>query len=376
MLTVKDNYKIYEKIESKLIYGSKLLVPNPFISIIIPTYKRYELLKYSIESAINQSNSEVEYEVIVIDNEPSEIEIDSERIVKTFSDNKILYYRNEKNIGMFGNWNRGIELARGEWVAFLHDDDLLDKDYIHRVFNLIINNKIKNIGGLVSPMRTILNDSSRSSMANKKHGSFRTFIKKFTKNKLTRLRPIDSQFLGNIYGPPTCGAIFKKQNLIELGGFDERHYPSSDWYFMYNFSKNYKLYLTNYFFGYYRIFDNESLNSTTLNKFLLQAIDFRKYLASTTLIGNILDRAFGNERYFQTLSWVRKLNNDSSLEFISISEKYGYSYRPLIQYIFQLTQRFYWIIKKMFTIILGWLICRTLITISSTLWMEDFYEIK
>ena len=32
------------------------------------------------------------------------------------------YYKNEKNIGMYGNWNRCIELSNGEYLTILNDD--------------------------------------------------------------------------------------------------------------------------------------------------------------------------------------------------------------------------------------------------------------
>ena len=59
-----------QKYPSHLIFGECGNNNDIFISIVIPTYKRPELLEYAIESAIRQECVEFKYEIIVVDNEP------------------------------------------------------------------------------------------------------------------------------------------------------------------------------------------------------------------------------------------------------------------------------------------------------------------
>jgi glycosyltransferase len=347
----ESKYDKYKNVKSDLICGNLDLISKPFISIIIPTYKRYSMLKFAIESAIIQKEPAVEYEIIIVDNESCQTESETERLVKAYNNKKILYYRNKENIGMFGNWNRGIELARGEWVAFLHDDDLLDVDYINKVLFLL--KRKKSIGAILSKYKIINSDSNQLPKEKEQSNFFKAFVEKQLRNKLLRLKPIDSQLLGNIYGAPTCGAIFRKKYLIAMGGFDENYFPSADWFFLYAFSKRFKLYKTNLSFGYYRFLENESLNPKTLKSFLEQSIEFRRYLSSTTMFGKILECFFSNERYFQTKEWIEKLNKNSIFEINVLNEEYGYSYRAKRQLLFRLIQRIYWYGKSVVSIILG-----------------------
>ena len=47
-----------------------------------------------------------------------------------------MYYKNEKILGMLGNWNRGIELARAPFVTYCHDDDMLLPSALSRLMEL------------------------------------------------------------------------------------------------------------------------------------------------------------------------------------------------------------------------------------------------
>lgn len=46
-------------------------------------------------------------------------------IVESIKDDRIHLYRNEKNLGMAGNWNRCVELAKGEYIKLICADDRL-----------------------------------------------------------------------------------------------------------------------------------------------------------------------------------------------------------------------------------------------------------
>ena len=48
-----------------------------------------------------------------------------------------MYMKNEENIGMFGNWNRALEVTRTKYVVLLHDDDWLTENYIETVINFL-----------------------------------------------------------------------------------------------------------------------------------------------------------------------------------------------------------------------------------------------
>jgi glycosyltransferase involved in cell wall biosynthesis len=63
-----------------------------------------------------------DYELVVVDNASEDNTPD---IVRSLRDSRIRYYRNVKNIGVAQNWNRCIDLARGEYITIFHDDDVM-----------------------------------------------------------------------------------------------------------------------------------------------------------------------------------------------------------------------------------------------------------
>jgi glycosyltransferase involved in cell wall biosynthesis len=98
---------------------------NPKVSVIIPTYNRGATVPRAIESVFAQTFSD--HEVIVVDDGSSD---DTERALgETFGD-RIRYYA-QTNQGASVARNRGIEEARGEWIAFLDSDDFWEKDKLN-----------------------------------------------------------------------------------------------------------------------------------------------------------------------------------------------------------------------------------------------------
>lgn len=100
--------------------------PESKVTIAIPTYNRSELLKTSLESALAQDY--LDYQVLVLDNASDD---DTEAVVRSFADSRITYVRNETNIGIFGNWQRTVELNTSPYLSILSDDDVLLPNFIH-----------------------------------------------------------------------------------------------------------------------------------------------------------------------------------------------------------------------------------------------------
>ena len=110
---------------------------NEFITIAIPCYNRIEYFHEAIEGALNQT---VPCRILVVDNaSPSD---DYERACSALADPRIRYVRNEKNLGMFGNWNRCVELAETPFVHILGDDDIVSVRYVE-VFMAALNENPK-----------------------------------------------------------------------------------------------------------------------------------------------------------------------------------------------------------------------------------------
>ena len=136
ILEIKDNFSIYKGIKSSLLWGNPSYCKKPKVSIIMPVFNHPDYFRKSLSSAINQDYTD-DYEIIVVDNnDQTDGPTSNQVIVEEFRNPKVLYYKNEKNIGMFGNWNRGIELARAPFVTYCHDDDMLLPSALSRLMEL------------------------------------------------------------------------------------------------------------------------------------------------------------------------------------------------------------------------------------------------
>jgi len=91
---------------------------GPHVSVVVPTYNRAGLLRPAIKSVLAQTFTD--YELIVVDDGSTD---DTEEILREFSDRRMRVVRSDVNQGAPQARNRGIEAARGEWVAFLDSDD-------------------------------------------------------------------------------------------------------------------------------------------------------------------------------------------------------------------------------------------------------------
>ncbi|HWK59238.1 MAG TPA: glycosyltransferase family A protein [Parapedobacter sp.] len=106
----------------------------PKFSVCIPAYKS-RFLSECIQSILGQSYADFEL-IVLNDCSPEPVE----EIVRSFSDTRIRYYQNERNMGairLTDNWNRCVALAEGEFVVIMGDDDRLESDYLEAFMALM-----------------------------------------------------------------------------------------------------------------------------------------------------------------------------------------------------------------------------------------------
>ena len=272
----KDSFKEIESIPSKLITGNPDLIKDARITICIPTYKRPDLLKEAIDSALNQKTAEP-YKVLVLDNEDVfDTETQTEKLLKNYNDPKLCYYKNIKNLGMGGNWNRCGQLVKTEYFCLLHDDDLLKDNFIDERLTEIKNkpgtdcfcNANEEFGSQYIPPAGV---KQRSKLTNT--------IKSIIKGKYIKCSHLfPNLVLGNYFGPPTCGITFKTNSFLSSNGFDNSLYPSLDWIFMINFSQRFNVIKSRKALGFYRIEVNESLLKTVQEGFTKQRLQITNFI--------------------------------------------------------------------------------------------------
>ena len=289
--SMTNHFERYKDIKSNLIVGEENPDATPLVTIAIPTYKRPKYLKEAIDSALNQKDFH-DYEVIVVDNDPDN-ESYTEKLISTYPKGKIKYYRNEKNIGMFGNWNRCIELSKGKWVSLLHDDDYLKDDFLATWHKVMQNNKsdyysfgFENLdpGKKIERKRLKFLNSGLLKLIKK----VLHFYEDGRNLKKTDL------FFGNfVYG--CLGLVIEKEKAMLCGGFNEDFYPRSDTAFwIQSFYKGISIYKHSKYkkVAMNRTEVSEGLRKTTILSMIDKQVDIARLIFGNK--DNLINRLFKN----------------------------------------------------------------------------------
>ena len=92
---------------------------TPFVSVLMPVFRTAEYLREAVDSMLAQTFDNFEL-IILNDCSPD----NSEEILDTYSDPRIVRYRGEKNQGLANVLNVGLNLARGKYIARMDSDDI------------------------------------------------------------------------------------------------------------------------------------------------------------------------------------------------------------------------------------------------------------
>jgi hypothetical protein len=122
-------------------YDAAFAVPEPLVSIVIPTWNRLDaLLERAIPSALAQTHKNIEL-LVVGDASPPELA----RAVAALSDPRITFHnltiRGPYDVDAYRSWlasgtpgfNSGVAMANGLWIAPLGDDDEFESDHVERL---------------------------------------------------------------------------------------------------------------------------------------------------------------------------------------------------------------------------------------------------
>ncbi len=118
---------------------------TPFLSVIVCTYNRAQLLPRALDSLLAQS--EGDWEAIVIDDGSSD---ETQKIVDAYADqcSSIRYFRRVLNRGVGAARNIGVRLAKGQFLTFLDSDDEIAVDHLAVRKQILENNsKIQMLHG-------------------------------------------------------------------------------------------------------------------------------------------------------------------------------------------------------------------------------------
>lgn len=97
----------------------------PAVTVAIPTQNRAEFLRRAVASVQEQSFRN--FEIVVVDNASTD---GTSEVIDGMADSSIRHDRSESTLGMLDNWNRCIQLAKGELLVILGDDDVMDRRFL------------------------------------------------------------------------------------------------------------------------------------------------------------------------------------------------------------------------------------------------------
>jgi glycosyltransferase involved in cell wall biosynthesis len=96
-----------------------MVADNPRVTVLMPVYNGAQYLHEAMESILQQSFTDFEFLII---NDASTDQ--SANIINSYSDLRIRLVENDRNIGLVHTLNRGIDLAKGEFIARMDCDDI------------------------------------------------------------------------------------------------------------------------------------------------------------------------------------------------------------------------------------------------------------
>jgi len=177
---------------------------DPLVTIGIPTYNRADsYFPGVLQCAVSQSYKNLE--IIVSDNCSTD---STEAVVKGFDDPRIRYIKRKVNVPATENFNLILKEVRGDYFSLLHDDDLMDADFIETCMRAAAGNT--DIGLIRTGLRWIDNNGQTiSEVKNIADGmSLEDFFLAWFAGRIPMHQP---------------STLFNSRALKDIGGFKSRH---------------------------------------------------------------------------------------------------------------------------------------------------------
>lgn len=270
---IKEDYKVEKETFLKE-YSKKIF---PLVSILIPTYNRPKYLELALQSAINQTYRNIE---IIIGDDSTNYE--TEIFIKYYMNNydNIIYYHNEENLGQFDNDIKLYNMAKGEFINYLMDDDLFEEEKIEKMMNYLIQDNKEEIS-IVSSQRAIIDSDG---IEKEVFGKMDRFLKDTLIISGLEIANFMLTTNCNCIGEPTT-ALFRKNKLEEpFGTFNKRKYgcnvDQASWFNLLEKSKCVYIAET---LSYFRIHGEQQQSSNRMK--VLGALDYSHSILTARLRG-------------------------------------------------------------------------------------------
>ncbi len=281
------------------------------ISVIIPTYNRAILIKRSAESVLNQTYKNLE--LIIVDDGSTD---NTKEVVDSLKDNRIVYIKQE-NQGAGAARNKGIDIAKGEYIAFQDSDDVWHLDKLEKQINVLKQN---NADIVFCKQITFGNLRKKILPKHFKEG----FLEK-------RMLPIGFLLQG------VCG----KAQIFKHNLFNIKLQTSEDFEIMLRIHQNYSIYcIDEPLFDYHVQKDSISADKEKMSKDLETVLRKNKDLIKkhslylevlATQFLTYISKIKDNHRKHELVNLVFSITNSNKTKFIYICHKFHlYEIRKLL----------------------------------------------
>ncbi len=287
----KDSFKDILEVDYWTIKSIVSHEPKKY-TIAIPTYKRNKELEIALKSAIDQTLNPSYYNIIIVDNNPERNDETEQLISRKYSNlDNVAYYKNSKNLGMAGNWNRLFQICQTQYLVMLHDDDYLFSFFMERIDKILsklpeaaaINCRKERWSGTSKTEDVKINDQY---------------------TKVFKMTPF-SNYSHFICGAPS-GCLFNVDLIREIGGFKEFAYPSLDYVLIEDLClANKSVYYTYDKMMYYRVEENSSSKLSTQLAWLEVDERIKDELAVILHISPLVSKVI---KYFEIKLRLRSIN--------------------------------------------------------------------
>ena len=193
------------------------MLNNPKISVLMPAYNAEKYIGEAVESILNQTFKD--FELIIIDDCSTD---KTWEIIQDYAkkDNRIVPLKNEKNLGIAGNRNLLIKLARGKYIVWQDADDISMLYRLEHQYNLMEKNEEVGIcGGYLQ----FFDNKGITSIRKYKEND------KELRKTIFRYSPVAQP-----------GAIIRKSILDEMGNYDLDYPPAEDLDMSFRIGRKYK----------------------------------------------------------------------------------------------------------------------------------------
>jgi len=202
---------------------------TPKVSVIVAVYNQEKYIGRCLRSLLHQTMSHVDYEIIVVDDGSEDRTSYALELFCDPSDSVISVITNESNSGLPASVNRGLRAARAPYVVRVDSDDFVNINFLNILYYYLESNKYADA---VACDYLLLDDEERE-------------IERFN----------------CINDPIACGIMFRKEQLFDIGLYDESFTHHEDRELRIRFEKKYKIHRLELPLYRYRRHENNMTNN-------------------------------------------------------------------------------------------------------------------